>query len=457
MRNKFFSSFILAVTLAMALPWGAQAAVVGQITAVEGSVDLLKAGKAPGAAAKLQDAVEPGDVIRTKTLSRAQITFIDDTIMKVGPESRLAIEEFMYDAAKGQRKAVIQVFRGLVHTLVTRLIKLEEPDFLLKTHTSILGVRGTSWYTSLKPLKTDVYIEKGKVSGRNILTEVKGEVVGTDLTHFSVGQGQPPTTPMPITPEDLNTIKGRLSFKGGGGKSGPGGIGSISVVTWSPPLIIITTPVKKAVQTVSDTITDTSITQPVIPPQPPVIPTTTYTFVYEFTGGTYTLTSTGPDFSTGNIVSTGTSIGTQTGLNPGSYAATYNFSTKFDQGGQWPESFDGTFDAATMTGQVSGPKGGTLKGTMVLILSDGNAGVFKGTVPVTIDPSGKVTANLQNVQGVAFDGSGSIPVTITQGTFVETPYTVTAPTRLQASKITAFRLVQAANLTPRTFLQIRRR
>ena len=57
----------------------AAAEVVGRLTQVEGRVDLLKGGNLPAISVKVGDTVAPGDVIRTKSQSKAQITFIDDS------------------------------------------------------------------------------------------------------------------------------------------------------------------------------------------------------------------------------------------------------------------------------------------------------------------------------------------------------------------------------------------
>jgi len=83
---KTGTSLVTAILLLiMGLVATAPAEVVGRLTQVEGRVDLLKAGKLPAAAAKLEDAVEPGDVLRTKSLSKAQITFVDNTVITISP------------------------------------------------------------------------------------------------------------------------------------------------------------------------------------------------------------------------------------------------------------------------------------------------------------------------------------------------------------------------------------
>jgi hypothetical protein len=64
------NTIILAIGLLLAWPSLAPADVVGQVTQVEGRVELLKGGKLPATEAKAQDGVEPGDVLRTKSFPR---------------------------------------------------------------------------------------------------------------------------------------------------------------------------------------------------------------------------------------------------------------------------------------------------------------------------------------------------------------------------------------------------
>ncbi len=125
--------------------------MVGRFSLVTGQVDLLKQGKIPAIPAKFQDGVEPGDVIRTKTKAKAQLTMVDDSVITLAPESRLAIADYQYNPAREERRAVLRLFRGLVHTVVNRIIKTEEPDFIMETHTATIGVRGTNWFTLMGP------------------------------------------------------------------------------------------------------------------------------------------------------------------------------------------------------------------------------------------------------------------------------------------------------------------
>ena len=165
MRQKIRLLVIILTLAALVVPLTAHAAVVGRFTLVTGQVDLLKGGKLPAIAAKVQDGVEPGDVIRTKTKAKAQLTMVDDSVITLAPESRLAIADYQYNPAREERRAVVRLFRGLVHTVVNRIIKTEEPDFIMETHTATIGVRGTNWYTLLGPNSTGAYLPHGYFGG----------------------------------------------------------------------------------------------------------------------------------------------------------------------------------------------------------------------------------------------------------------------------------------------------
>lgn len=207
-------NYLLASLLLMALvAWGALpalAAPVGQFLQVEGQVDLLKAEKLPALPVKVQDAVHVGDVVRTKSESRAQIKFVDDTVLTIAPESRVTVEEYMFDGAKGERKAVLGVLRGLVHTAVEKVYPREEPDFLMKTHTAVLGVRGTKWYTKLLPNATDIYTEGTLLEVRSTLPGVPGVVLMKSLQYVRAGAFL--SQPVAITPEDLKPLEKMMKF-----------------------------------------------------------------------------------------------------------------------------------------------------------------------------------------------------------------------------------------------------
>jgi FecR protein len=185
------------------VPLTADAAAVGRFSLIIGQVDLLKQGKLPAIAAKLQDGVEIGDIVRTKAKSKAQLTMVDDSVITLAPESRLAIADYQYNPAQQERRGVIRLFRGLVHTVVNRIIKTEEPDFIMETNTATVGVRGTNWYTLLGPNSTFVALRYGQLF---VTPRVSG-VPGILLHSMQCIQVPKPFIPQVLTPEILKMLE----------------------------------------------------------------------------------------------------------------------------------------------------------------------------------------------------------------------------------------------------------
>ena len=234
MQSRYLAGVLALAAFALGFPLAAQATAVGRFVQVEGSVDLMKGGKAPAVPVKVQDEVQQGDAVRTKSLSRAQIRFVDDTVLTLAPESRVAIDEYVYDASKSQRQATVEVFRGMVHFLVSKILQTEKPDFIMKTHTGVLGVRGTGWYAQLTPLSTDIYNEHGTTQVQNLFPEVPGIVTLTGLEFTRVGFNLPPTLPMPITQQDLLQLRVFFShFNGGNGAASPLETGPLGRRRWT--------------------------------------------------------------------------------------------------------------------------------------------------------------------------------------------------------------------------------
>lgn len=186
---------------------GAWAQTAGVFTQVEGKVELLRQGRPPAVPARVQDPVAAGDAVRTAAEARAQIRLADDSILTLAPGSLVTIEAFLYERETGVRKAVLQVLRGLVHCAVEKIFKVERPDFLLKTHTAVLGVRGTRWYTLLGARYTAAYGESGTLEVGSLFPDITRTVLVRGGEMSSVPLKEPPATPRRYPPAMLDLLK----------------------------------------------------------------------------------------------------------------------------------------------------------------------------------------------------------------------------------------------------------
>jgi len=423
------------------VPHGVEAAVVGRFVLVEGRVDLLKGGKLPLVPAQVQAGLEQGDVVRTKSDSRAQIQFVDETVLTIAPSSRVAIEDYVFDAAKGKRSAVIEIFRGLVQTVVKKIYRMEEPDFVVKTTTAALGVRGTKWYTQILPSATDVYTEEaGEVTQlnykpspnaglevKNRFPEITGKVVLKAMQFTRVGLELAPTVPVNITKEDLKYLQAQIIPEATGGtstsrtpeSSGTAAPTSEATATTSPetttptstpysnpaPTGGLSTMPATLTTTPTSVITPTSVTSasnldspvqstasglyipPPAPPPPHISPSPepqTYYFTQTWFG-TFVFQSEYP-FSQGGVVGWG--WGQRTGVYDGYYYATYSHVRYPPSESSFGMTFLPGTVSGTMSGSVTGFLGQTLTGTMTFTGELATGGTFNYSGEVTLQASG---------------------------------------------------------------------
>ncbi|MBM4285674.1 MAG: FecR domain-containing protein [Deltaproteobacteria bacterium] len=209
MRRTHATGLILLafILLGWLLPAAVPAAVVGAMTQVEGQVEILKGGKLPAVPAKVKDGLEPLDMIRTKSKSRAQVRFIDDTLLTIAPSSSIVIQEYMYDGAKGSRQATLQLSRGLVYTVINRIHKTEQPDFIMKTHTAVLGVRGTRFFSLVGVKYTAFFQEVGLTEVGNVSPAIPQRVKLVGQEYSIVKTARPPLPPRRLTEADLMRLR----------------------------------------------------------------------------------------------------------------------------------------------------------------------------------------------------------------------------------------------------------
>jgi hypothetical protein len=90
-----------------------------------------------------------------------------------------------------------------VHTVVNRIIKTEEPDFIMETHTATIGVRGTNWHTLVGPNFTLTALSYGVLF---VKPTVSGDQ-GILLHSRQFIQVPKPFRPQALTPEILRMLE----------------------------------------------------------------------------------------------------------------------------------------------------------------------------------------------------------------------------------------------------------
>jgi len=93
----------------------------------------------------------PGDSLVTGKDGRISLAFVDNTRFAVGPNSRIALSKFDYDATKQKGSFVTKVERGSLAVVSGRISKSGRDAMQIQTPESLLGVRGTRFIVEVKP------------------------------------------------------------------------------------------------------------------------------------------------------------------------------------------------------------------------------------------------------------------------------------------------------------------
>jgi hypothetical protein len=134
------------MTLAIGWPAGAQELkqeAVGLYMSVIGKATAIHVGQPAAVPVKLREGVYFKDVIETQANSRAKALFEDDSILTVGENSQVEVNEFIYDPANNQRSTILRLFQGKARALVGKLFSGLGSRFEVHTRTAVAAARGT--------------------------------------------------------------------------------------------------------------------------------------------------------------------------------------------------------------------------------------------------------------------------------------------------------------------------
>ena len=139
-RHAIVAALIaLFVTLLGHSAW----AEIGQIKNVAGQVFLTR--NDVQQPAKTGDLIEQADVLTTGPNGSVGITFIDNTRFSAGPNSRIELKQFRFNPTTQEGEFLTDMQHGTL-AIVSGQIAKRSPDAMkVKTPTTILGVRGTTF------------------------------------------------------------------------------------------------------------------------------------------------------------------------------------------------------------------------------------------------------------------------------------------------------------------------
>ena len=160
------------------------------------------------------DAILAGDRLQTGEDGDVAVIFADESVMALGPDSDLVIDEMVYDPAGPEGSMLMTVSEG-VFSFVSGAIAKTDPDALsIQTPSVVIGIRGTSLAARVRP--------EGEQSSITLVDDPDGTVGEAVLQNAGgvqvinqAGQTVEPTSffaappePRILPPEDLAGLYG---------------------------------------------------------------------------------------------------------------------------------------------------------------------------------------------------------------------------------------------------------
>jgi hypothetical protein len=142
MRRWHTITFAVVIGFAMLLQQPARAEI-GQIKNVGGQVFLIRNNVQQPA--KAGDVLEERDVLTTGPYSNVGITFIDNSRFSAGSNSRIELKQFRFNSTTHEGEFVTDLQRGTLAIVSGQIAKRSPEAMKVKTPTTILGVRGTTF------------------------------------------------------------------------------------------------------------------------------------------------------------------------------------------------------------------------------------------------------------------------------------------------------------------------
>ena len=138
-----FLGFVVALAVSFTA-FSAQAEdAIGQVKTAKGEVKVLRHGAAQPLA--VGDHVFQSDTISTAKGASVGITFVDNSMMSLGPSSQLALDQFQFDTTTHAGVFNTSLSKGTLAVKSGQIVQQTPEAMHIKTPAALLGVRGTEF------------------------------------------------------------------------------------------------------------------------------------------------------------------------------------------------------------------------------------------------------------------------------------------------------------------------
>lgn len=145
-----FRSLLSLLLICFELNVQADDSAIGYIKVVTGQAWLTVAGNKHQA--ELGSPIILGEQIETGDDGAIGITLKDETILTIGSNTSIAVDEFVYQPAKNELKLSAGILKGTLQYISGVIAKLKPEAVSVKTPSSFIGVRGTRFLVKVEEI-----------------------------------------------------------------------------------------------------------------------------------------------------------------------------------------------------------------------------------------------------------------------------------------------------------------
>jgi hypothetical protein len=133
----------LILVAALGFAGSAIAQDIGLVKVAKGSVEIQRgAEKVP---VKVGTALRTADVLVTGADGSAGVTFTDNSLVSVGPNSVFAIDKYRFDTTTHAGEFEGSLRQGRLAAVSGKMVKQSPESMKIRTPSAIMGVRGTEF------------------------------------------------------------------------------------------------------------------------------------------------------------------------------------------------------------------------------------------------------------------------------------------------------------------------
>jgi hypothetical protein len=209
MHNKQLLRQLAIATILLSISQTNLASSIGRVTEQTGPTEIVRNSKSVVSGVNV--GVEMQDTVTTAR-SRVTLAFDDKTTVKITEQSKLVIDDFVYDPKQGTGKLAVKVALGTARYASGQIAKNSPQSVSVKTPTATVAVRGTDFSMTVDELGRSLVILLPSCDNRGCVTgaiEVSNEA-GTVLLDVAyqatlvTSLTSPPSPPSIITVDQSN-------------------------------------------------------------------------------------------------------------------------------------------------------------------------------------------------------------------------------------------------------------